>query len=211
MTSDGTQLHRRSIRLPTYDYSQPGGYFVTICTHERKCVFGAIAASEVQLNDRGRIVAEEWVRSSGIRREIELDAWVVMPNHIHGIILICGDGLDDSPQRHGNDVGAHGRAPLQRKPRSLASFVAGFKCAATKRINELRSTPGRRVWQRNYYEHVIRNADDLAEIRRYIADNPLKWESDTENPVNERRSRQGKACLAPTCRCPSLATRILPP
>jgi REP element-mobilizing transposase RayT len=183
---------RHSIRLPGYDYARPGAYFVTTCTHGGESVFGEIVEGEVLLNEAGRIVQEEWARSASIRREIALDEFVIMPNHVHGIVFIkqCDVGatgrrcrvvfparspLHRSPLRAG-EVGRPGPGP-----RSLASFVAGFKSAATKRINVLRRTPGLAVWQRNYYEHIIRDQDDLRRIRPYVTDNPLAWSMDEED------------------------------
>ena len=185
MTYDPATHNRRSIRLREYDYAQAGAYFVTICTQHRECLFGEIVDGRARLNAPGEVVAAEWSRSARIRREIELDSFVVMPNHVHGIVVI-------------RDVGAHGRAPLlpsppYRPPRSLGSFVAGFKSAATKRINAIRGTPGLPVWQRNYYEHVIRNEDDLDRVRRYIAENPLRWEEDPENPLSVSAPRPRRA------------------
>ena len=181
---------RRSIRLPGYDYSQPGAYFVTICTRGRECVLGEVRSGEMVHSPMGLVLVEEWTRSASIRREIALDTFVVMPNHLHGIVFILEDA---SPA---GVVGAHGRAPLpmpsstdlnargiaDRKPRCLGSFIAGYKAAVTKRINELRGTSGAGVWQRNYYEHVIRDEEDLRRIREYIAHNPLSSEIDEENP-----------------------------
>jgi len=175
---------RRSIRLPTYDYSGPGGYVVTICTHQRKCIFGDIVNGEMRLNDPGRIVADCWREIRGHFADVELDEFVVMPNHLHGIVVIR-----DTDERTWRGEGGRGKACLaptstsfgKPPPQSLSAIVGSFKSAAAKRINELRSTPGRPVWQRNYYEHIIRNPDDLAETRQYIADNPLQWEFDREN------------------------------
>lgn len=187
MKFDPNQHHRRSIRLHGYDYSSAGAYFVTICTYYRKCLFGEITDGKMRVNEYGQSVQEEWVRSAKIRCEIELDAFVIMPNHIHGIITIH------------DDVGAIGRSPLQKiipshgpAKQSLGAFVAGFKSATTKRINEIRNTPHLPVWQRNYYEHVIRDEKSLNQIREYILNNPLNWEMDRENPVNinERAVRQ---------------------
>ena len=173
MRYDPTKHHRRSIRMSGYDYAEEGAYFVTVVTHQRECLFGGIADGEMRIDRYGEVVRDEWLRSVQIRREIDLDVFVVMPNHLHGIVVI-------------RDVGAHGRAPLplapHRPPRSLGSFVAGFKSAVTKRINEIRDAPGVPVWQRNYYEHVIRDEDDLYRVRRYIAENPLRWDEDPENP-----------------------------
>ena len=140
-------------------------------------------------NAYGEIVREEWFHSAEIRAEIELfpDEFVVMPNHIHGIVWIVETGPVGRTDRvvgATGQVGAHGRAPLQlqRPPRSLGSFIAGFKSAATKRINALRGAPGTPVWQRNYYEHIIRDERALDAIRRYIAANPLRWHLDRHNP-----------------------------
>ena len=147
---------RRSIRLLNYDYSQPGAYFVIICTYMRECLFGHIEDGVIYYTIFGEIVQQEWSRSEEIRSEIQLDLFVVMPNHLHGIIVIThSDGI----------VEAHGRAPLRRSPRSLGSFIAGFESIVTRRINQIRGTPGSPVWQRNYYEHVIRSEDELQRIR----------------------------------------------
>jgi putative transposase len=173
---------RRSIRLKEYDYAQEGAYFITICTHQRHCVLGGVFGTEVKLNEWGIIVHQEWYRSVAMRTEIESDAFVVMPNHIHGIILI-------------HPVGASGRSPkvdmrcIYGNPdnvgcakRSLASFIAGFKSAVTTRVNTLRGTPGKPFWQRNYHEHIIRDVESLYQCRTYIEQNPLKWAIDKENP-----------------------------
>ena len=188
MTHDPARHHRRSIRLRDYDYTQAGAYFVTLCAQGRECLFGTITAGEMVLNELGQIVHEEWKRSSEIRREIELDEFVVMPNHMHGIVWIVemNDVRADGRPPQPNPVRAHGRAsqPPQRAPKSLGSFVAGFKSAVTKRINEQRGMPRVPVWQRNYYEHIIRNDADLQRIRQYIVNNPLKWELDQLHPNN---------------------------
>jgi len=179
MRDEKQTLNRHSIRLKEYDYGQPGAYFVTVCTHHRECLFGEIVEGKIVLNPFGKIVEEEWMISANIRREIELDEFVVMPNHMHGIIAI----------RDHHPVGATGRSPLHRIhrtlfPKSLGSFVAGFKSSVTKRINELHGTPGQPVWQRDYFEHVIRNEIDLDETREYIQNNPLKWLEDENHPAN---------------------------
>ena len=188
MTYDPARHHRHSIRLRGFDYTQAGAYFVTLCAQGRECLFGTITAGEMVLNELGQIVHAEWKRSSEIRREIELDEFVVMPNHTHGIVWIVemNDVRADGRPPQPNPVRAHGRASQlpQRAPKSLGSFVAGFKSAVTKRINEQRGMPGVPVWQRNYYEHIIRNDADLRRIREYIANNPLKWELDQLHPNN---------------------------
>jgi len=164
---------RRSIRLREYDYTQPGAYFITIVAHARAMLFGEIAGGATRLNEVGRIVEDEWQKSSVIRCEIELDVFVVMPNHIHGIVNIID-----------SDVGATGRSPLRNgpPPRSLGAFVAGFKSSVTKRVNEMRHSPGAAVWQRNYYEHVVRGDGELLRVREYVLNNPIEWENDRENP-----------------------------
>lgn len=174
MSFDPVVHRRRSMRLKHYDYSQPGAYFVTMVTHQRLNLFGDVINDEAILNNFGRIVEEEWLKSAEIRREIEMDQYVIMPNHVHGVIIL-------------NQLWATRRSPLQtsaRGPskRSLGAFVAGFKLATTKRIDKLGRPYGGRVWQRNYYEHVIRNEKALNKIREYILQNPLKWALDPENP-----------------------------
>jgi REP element-mobilizing transposase RayT len=180
LTLQNDKHRRRSIRLKGYDYTQPGAYFVTLCTWNRECLFGQVVDGEMRLNNYERSVREEWFRSAEIRRGIELrpNEFIVMPNHIHGIVWIVDDNRGTTPH-----VEAHGRAPLRRMPRSLGSFVAGFKSSVTKQINTLRQTPGTPVWQRNYYEHIIRDDRSLNRIRQYIANNPLQWELDRENPA----------------------------
>lgn len=188
--------HRQSIRLLDYDYSQVGAYFVTICAWQRECQFGAIVDNTMVLNDMGRIVADEWERTPKLRTNVELDVWTVMPNHFHGIILIHDDTVgahrrapdfdvrSDLGIRHGmfnaEKTGAC-NAPLRRQSGSLGSVVAGFKSATTKRINTYRNNAGCPVWQRNYYERVIRNENELSRAREYIVNNPQKWALDKEN------------------------------
>ncbi len=174
MRYDPAKHYRRSIRLPGYDYTQVGAYFVTIVTYQRECTFGEVVAGQMRVNEIGAVVREEWLRYAEIRGEIALGEYMIMPSHVHGIVII-------------RDVGAHGHAPLpartrQRPTRSLGSFVAGYKAAATRRINVIRGTLGHPVWQRNYYERVIRGDTELNRIRQYIADNPACWEEDVENP-----------------------------
>ena len=169
---------RQSIRLKSYDYSKAGAYFVTICVREKECLLGDVVGGVMRLSEMGEIVREEWLKSSIIRGEIKLDEFVIMPNHMHGIIWICNNGRGDRPVAPTEDDF------IQSGPssKSLGSLMAGFKSAVTKRINIYRNTPGLPFWQRNYYEHVIRNENDLHAIREYIQNNPLKWELDPENP-----------------------------
>ncbi len=161
--------NRRSIRLPGYDYSKNGAYFVTICTQNRECLFGTIVDGEMQLNQFGKIAADTWNWLRNQYNYVVLDQWVVMPNHLHGIIVInndCRGGSRTAPT-------------VNRKP--LGRLIGAFKTVSTKHINQIRTTPGVRIWQRNYWEHIIRNDGDLNRIRQYIMDNPIKWETDREN------------------------------
>lgn len=152
-------------------------YFVTVCTYGRKCLFGKIINGQMIMNDLGQIVAEEWVKTGEIRSNIELDVWVVMPNHIHGIIVIN----DRNPTcRDDQQV-----VPVGPPTKSIGAIMSGFKSAATKQVNVLRQTPGVPLWQRNYWDHVIRNEADLNRLREYVATNPLRWETDT---LRERSS-----------------------
>ena len=175
--------HRHSVRLQGHDYAQNGAYFVTICGHDRECLFGDIVGETMQLNAWGEIAQEEWLRTPLIRKEVELDLFIVMPNHFHGIVVIR------------DDVGAHGGAPLQptlqsgslqRAPKSLSSLMAGFKSATTKRVNMLRDMPGAPVWQRSFYDRIIRNEEAMNKARQYIENNPARWAYDEENPLNIR-------------------------
>ncbi len=151
-------------------------------------MFGQISNGRMNLNTYGEIVKQELLETPEIRREMILDEWIIMPNHVHVIVIIN--------ECDGNIVGAHGRAPLQqkprlyRKPKSISSFIAGFKSKVTKRINETRNTPGKRVWQRNYYEHIIRNEKSYEKIKQYIIENPLYWPQDEENPERKQNNKQ---------------------
>ncbi|MBP7152652.1 MAG: transposase [Paludibacteraceae bacterium] len=219
-----------SVRLQGYDYSQPGAYFITIVTHNRQCLFGNIVDGEMMLNEFGVLVKNEWLKTGIIRPNIVIDAFVVMPNHLHGILIITGN--DDGRGFRG---GGDGRDTLQRvsttksemesdtksdmesdtksdmesnmesdmesnmesdmesdtgmgtktmeqfgKPttNSIPTIVRLFKSTTTKQINQLRQTPMQPLWQRNYYEHIIRNEIELNRIRQYIIDNPKKWKTD---------------------------------
>jgi REP-associated tyrosine transposase len=149
---------------------------VTICTYKKKCVFGNVVDGEMQLNECGGVVQEEWLKTAEIRKNVELDVFTIMPNHFHGILVIVDKCR-----------GTVHRAPTLEqfaKPTSgsLPTIIRYFKSAVTRRINDSRGTPYTPVWQRNYYEHVIRDEDDLNEIKEYVVNNNLKWELDRENP-----------------------------
>jgi REP element-mobilizing transposase RayT len=279
MTYDPGHHHRRSIRLKGYDYSQPGAYFITLVAQDRACLFGDVVDGVMQMNEFGRIVAESWQWLAAQYEYVTLDAWVVMPNHLHGIIVITDRGGDgggrgsdgggrggpppaptantptinvptanappdaptadaptinvpttnappdapaadaptinvptinappDAPTANtpitdaptASDINAlpnadapaantpttpnvaGGALPLLVKRKTVGRLVGAFKTVSTKRINEQRGTPGAQVWQRDFYEHIIRNAAALARIRRYIVENPARWATDPEN------------------------------
>lgn len=192
--------NRQSIRWRGYDYRATGYYFITICTVERIPLFGSIEDQTVELNELGRIVEHEWMRSALIRREITHDSFIAMPNHLHGIVALI-DG-DEKSATTNCAMPSGGRTPCAptRPSRSIGSFVAGFKSAATRRVNAVRGLPGAPVWQRNYYEHVVRDVDDLARIRVYIATNPETWQLDAEHPEGTRNSGPEPGNSAPARR-----------
>jgi REP element-mobilizing transposase RayT len=230
MSYDPALHRRRSIRLSMYDYSEAGAYFVTICTRQRKCLFGAVRHGSVALSRAGQIVVDMWNALPGRFPTVELDASVVMPNHLHGILLLTmpidtarqteggatppllvadarllkkmppGSATEggatppllvadarlskETPSGSGAAVGAGLPRPLHaahRRP-TLGQIVAFFKYQSTRSINAVTETPGVRVWQRNYYEHVIRNDESLDALRTYVAENPLRWDLDGLHP-----------------------------
>ena len=240
MGYDPKKHHRRSIRLRGYDYASAGGYFITICTHQRQCLFGDIVAGDMRLNTLGETVQSHWMRLPRHHPHVRLDAFVVMPNHVHGILILtenppppppagagltdhpAGAGLADNPlapnqtpstkpvstnpsgktvfphssednARFGRaDFGAHGPedpparsptpAPIGRlvhsKQHGIPEILRGFKTFSARRINQIRKIRGIPVWQRNYYERIIRDEIALRNIRRYIRNNPMSWQQD---------------------------------
>jgi REP element-mobilizing transposase RayT len=186
MTEDNKN-NRRSIRLTGYDYAQVGGYFVTTCAAKKRCAFGKIQNNEVLLNPYGRMVRDSWLSLTEHYSQVDLDEFVVMPNHFHGILMINttvgakSSLLENVGESPGNGAG---------KPRpykvTLGQMIGYFKYQTTKYINDYRAarhlSPAV-VWQRNYYERIIRDEKELDGIRRYIIENPLNWAEDTENPA----------------------------
>jgi len=182
MPYDPDVPHRRSIRLRGYDYSRNGAYFVTLCTQHRTCLFGDIVKGEMILSEIGQIVVEEYIRSFVIREEMETDEWIIMPNHVHCVVII-EDRENLVDHRRGERPLAptsttQSSRPSGYAPRSLASFVTGFKTGVTKRVHELPDHRQTTVWQRNYYERIVRDENALQHIRAYIAGNPQVWEQD---------------------------------
>jgi REP element-mobilizing transposase RayT len=165
---------RKTVRLREYDYSQPGEYFVTICTKNHECMFGSIINGKMDLNERGRIIDGCWKGISEYFPYVGLDEYIIMPNHFHGIIII-------------NEIDIHCcrgevASPL-RKP-TLGNMTAYFKYQSTKLTNESQVTPGAKVWQRNYFDRIIRGEKELQNIRDYISNNVLAWAFETEHPEN---------------------------
>ncbi|MEJ5245590.1 MAG: transposase [Bacteroidota bacterium] len=208
MTKYQNKYRIESIRLPNYDYSQPSAYFITICTHNKIHYFGEITNGKMQLNEFGKIVEECWNKIPEHFMHVSLDYFVIMPNHFHGILIInneetqhavslqktnknksqCRDiacyvstkSVDDE-----KPVETQHAASLQKINQfgclvsgSLPVIIRSFKSACTKQINTLRPATIPPIWQRNYYEHIIRNEKSLSEIRNYIQNNPLNWEQD---------------------------------
>ena len=169
---------RKSVRYKGYDYSQAGAYFVTICTHQMKYLFGDIKDGIMELNSYGGIAHEEWFNSAIIRTNVQLynEEFAIMPNHIHGIIWIIGER---ATQRVAPTDLLHGP-----KSGSLGEIIGQYKSITTKRIIQLGMTKGRRIWQRNYYDRIIRSEKVLDAIRQYIQTNPQNWESDLDIPIH---------------------------
>ncbi len=170
----------QSIRLPGWDYSQAGWYFVTVCTQDRQCVLGDMVEGSVVLSPVGKIVEEEWWRTAVVRPHVRLDEFVVMPNHLHGILVI-NEGQGKTSHR---DVSTKSRLI----PQSLGAIIGQFKSVCTKRIRG--DGFPQFSWQVRFYEHVIRDERSLGSIRQYIVDNPAKWELDEDNPENFRKTKR---------------------
>lgn len=174
----GTERHnRRSVRLAGYDYAQSGAYFVTVCTQKRASLFGSITNGEMQLNDAGRIVQEVWRDLPARFSQVRIDNSIVMPNHIHGIVLVGAQFIAPSnppPDIAESPTGsAIGRAP------TLGEIIRAYKAISTRGIR--RTVKADFSWQRNYYEHIVRNEESLNRIREYIVNNPSQWDVDREN------------------------------
>lgn len=190
MPYDPHAHHRQSIRLKGHDYASPGAYFVTLVSHGRECLLGEIVGGQMQLNPLGKIVAEEWERTAGIRPSVTIDAFIVMPNKLHGIEILAeatgGNVATDRAHRSAPVPGsAIPRVGLRRPTGSLGSIVAGFKSTSTHRTNADRGTRGTPVWQRNYFDHIEPDDRALNRPHPYILANPSVWATDAENPGHE--------------------------
>ena len=189
---DSSHHGRRSIRLPGYDYAQPGAYFITICTVGKRCLFGSANDGRVDLTDCGAIIEECWLAIPRHFPLVQLDEHVVMPNHLHGVILISHERVDPcrgeafahqtDDYRQAGEQMLRPYTPTDRpsgtSPNSLGAIIQNFKSVTARKINKTESAHSGSVWQRNYYEHVIRDERSLDEIREYIAGNPWNWSRD---------------------------------
>src|SRR5713101_2968545 len=162
MRFDPDRHHRRSIRLKDYNYAQAGAYFVTLCTYGRECVFGDVIDGEMQVNGYGKIVTACWEEIPNHFVGVGLDAFVVMPNHIHGVVVIA-NGRQQPPNPRATHASPLHR-PRRPQRKSIGSIIGAFKSASTKGVNEMRQTPGMPLWRRDYYEHVIRDEDEWNRI-----------------------------------------------
>jgi REP element-mobilizing transposase RayT len=162
---------RKSIRLQDYDYSQPGAYFITICTKEMRYIFGRIYEGEMVLNRYGIIAQEELLHIPTTYPVVEIhtDELAIMPNHIHAILWIMDVGATELVAR---------KLPTGPRPQSIGAIIGQYKSRVTKKINLLRRIHKETVWQRNYYDRIIRNENELHAIKKFIIDNPLQWEED---------------------------------
>ena len=183
MKNQPLQQRRRSIRLKGFDYSEPGAYFVTIVTKDRSCRFGEIVDGQMKTNSAGKATARWWLELMRKFTTIETDEFVVMPNHCHGIIVIRDPvvGADLCVGPPNIRTGAHVGAPLHRivqwfKTMTTNEYMRGVKALAWPAFRG-------QLWQRSYYEHVIRGEESMNRIRQYIIDNPARWAFDRENPA----------------------------
>ena len=200
MALNAGKHNRRSIRLKGYDYSNPGKYSITICTHSRQCLFGNVADREMALNDAGKMVDTWWNKITEKFPNALLDVYQIMPNHFHAIVgitdpntvgadpRVCPYGIDSQNQGGHADPPQHGM-DYEQRPASIPGIVQWFKTMTTNKyirgVREGQFLPfDRKLWQRNYYEHIIRNEKSLQRIRNYIINNPGQWEQDRNHPDN---------------------------
>jgi REP element-mobilizing transposase RayT len=168
MTLFKNKYRIESTRLKNWNYASAGWHFITICTKNRELFFGDVKTGDMVLSATGEIVSEEWLKAEEIRSNVDLDEWIVMPNHVHGIIVLT------------HTIASTSKGKL--KANSASSIIGQFKSACTKRIwaSGLNSFD----WQPRFYDEIIRSKTQLTNIRQYIANNPLKWELDKDNPAS---------------------------
>ena len=177
--------HRKSIRLAGYDYSQAGLYFVTICCEDKICRFGQVKNGTMVLNEYGQIANDEWLKTAQIRPHVQLHEFVVMPNHIHGIIQLLDIGRGELHSPNTNELHSPDnnwgvcKTPLRGPSQTIGAIVRGYKSSVTKQINLLCAIDASiKLWQRNYHDHIIRNEQSYQRISEYIINNPTKWKDD---------------------------------
>ena len=185
-----TQPQRKSRRKPDYDYSQPGYYAATLCTQNRACLFGVIIDGDMQLNEAGRMVDETWHEIPEHYPGIALDAMQIMPNHLHGIIVVCEVGT--APRGRPFSMPGNGRAQGP-SPTTLSDVMERFKSLTTKRyIDGVRAQGWHsfsgKLWQRSYHDRIIRNETELIKIKSYICSNPREWDADENNIELKQKS-----------------------
>jgi REP element-mobilizing transposase RayT len=176
---------RKKLRLSSYNYFQTNRYFITICTHNKECIFGVVGGQTVQLSPLGLLVEQEWLHLTERFPNIDVVPFIVMPNHIHAVVTInhCSQhplqAIALHPkkgQRYEMEKGRASSAPTKTaRNASLFNIVQTYKSITTVTANKLDHTPGRKIWQRNYYEHIIRNEEDFLQITSYIQGNVSKW------------------------------------
>ncbi len=176
MPDDYHHNDRKTIRLREYDYSQPGEYFITICTYGKQNIFGTVNEDSVLLSPIGRIVKRCWEDIPKHFKNVELDEFIIMPNHFHGIIILH----EHVGTRHAVSLREQFGKPIKR---SISTIVRSFKSAVTKNVNEMQLSYEVRLWQSRYYDRIIRNDKELDNVRDYIANNPINWQLDGENPA----------------------------
>ena len=186
MTSGPDLPQRKSIRLQGFDYAQAGAYFVTICTQGKRCLLSSIVGKSVELTLAGEIVRAVWNSLPERFPRLVLDEFVIMPNHLHGVLGLIGAGLAPPAVNPGKTVSMMEadapKKPAAPKKYSLPDVMGAFKSISTIQVNKRLQRKGIPLWQRSYYEHIIRKGEDLRKIQQYILENPLNWALDTENP-----------------------------
>lgn len=183
MTLFKNKYRVESARLRGYDYASPGLYFITICTKNRESLFGDVVNGEMDLSPIGDIVADEWQKTPRVRANVQLDAWVVMPNHLHGIIWITHTVPSSNVETSRRDVSTT-NAKSRLQPNSIGSIIGQIKSVCTKRIRAAGFAEFN--WQERFYDEIIRNERALDAIRAYIIYNPANWGKDKDNPVGLR-------------------------
>ncbi|MEH2077105.1 MAG: transposase [Nostoc sp.] len=185
MPYDPQKHHRHSIRLKGYDYTQHGAYFITICTKGWQCLFGKVVNGEMQLNSLGNIAFNCWQTIPAHFPHIELDTFVVMPNHLHGILIITDNPVGARHCRALNQHLDHNTEKFGKPVRgSISTVIGSYKSVVSKRINIIWQTKRQSIWQRNFYEHIGREEKSLDNIREYIVNNPQHWADDPENTTS---------------------------